>query len=165
MKNRTAGAIILLIGLVIGLIIYMFNRALSEIVLTSCSHGTSCPMWGKISFQTNISLVLMLVILGIGIYFVFAPSETKIITKVVKKNTKTKTPKKEYSASMRELNEEEKKVLQKIIGSDGTIFQSNLVEELNYPKAKVTRILDKLEGKGLVERKRRGMTNVVVLKR
>ena len=31
-------------------------------------------------------------------------------------------------------------------------------------KVKVTRILDKLEGRGLVERKRRGMTNVVMLK-
>ena len=32
-------------------------------------------------------------------------------------------------------------------------------------KVKITRILDKLEASGLVERKRRGMTNVVMAKR
>tara|TARA_Y100000310_G_scaffold79304_3_gene76019 strand:- start:11104 stop:11229 length:126 start_codon:yes stop_codon:yes gene_type:complete len=31
-------------------------------------------------------------------------------------------------------------------------------------KAKVSRIIDRLENKDIVERKRRGMTNVVVLK-
>jgi len=32
-------------------------------------------------------------------------------------------------------------------------------------KVKVSRILDKLEGKGLVETKTRGMTNVILLKK
>lgn len=31
-------------------------------------------------------------------------------------------------------------------------------------KVKVTRILDRLEGREIIERKRRGMTNVVILK-
>ena len=45
-----------------------------------------------------------------------------------------------------------------------TIFQSDLVEKTEFDKVKVSRILDKLEGRQLIERKRRGMTNVVVLK-
>jgi len=44
------------------------------------------------------------------------------------------------------------------------MFQSELVDENGYTKVKVTRILDKLEGRGLIERRRRGMTNVVILK-
>ena len=55
-------------------------------------------------------------------------------------------------------------ILKKLIESDGTIFQSTFVEELDFSKVKVTRLLDKLEGKGVLERKRRGMTNVVILK-
>ena len=47
--------------------------------------------------------------------------------------------------------------------SNGTIFQSDLVEKSDFSKVKVSRILDKLEGRQLIERKRRGMTNVVVL--
>ena len=37
-------------------------------------------------------------------------------------------------------------------------------QKTNFGKAKMTRIIDRLEGRGFVERKRRGMTNVVVLK-
>ena len=45
-----------------------------------------------------------------------------------------------------------------------TIFQADLIEKTGFGKAKMTRILDRLEGKGFVERKRRGMTNVVVIR-
>ena len=58
----------------------------------------------------------------------------------------------------------EKQIFEKIIESEGTIFQSDLVDKTGFTKVKVTRILDKLEGKKLIERKRRGMTNVVILK-
>ncbi|PIN91750.1 hypothetical protein COU61_01900 [Candidatus Pacearchaeota archaeon CG10_big_fil_rev_8_21_14_0_10_35_13] len=50
------------------------------------------------------------------------------------------------------------------IEGDGTLFQSDLVDKSGFDKVKVTRILDKLEGKGFIERKRRGMSNVVILK-
>ena len=38
------------------------------------------------------------------------------------------------------------------------------MERLNTGKVKITRLLDKLEAKDLIERKRRGMNNIVVLK-
>jgi uncharacterized membrane protein len=43
-------------------------------------------------------------------------------------------------------------------------MQSDIVNNTSLTKVKVTRLLDKLEGKGLVERRRRGMGNLVVLK-
>jgi uncharacterized membrane protein len=44
------------------------------------------------------------------------------------------------------------------------LFQAELIEKTDFNKVKVSRILDKLEGKGLIERRRRGMTNLVLLK-
>jgi uncharacterized membrane protein len=44
------------------------------------------------------------------------------------------------------------------------MFQSDLVEGTGMQKVKITRLLDRLEGLKLIERKRRGMTNVVILK-
>jgi uncharacterized membrane protein len=166
MKNRYVGYLIISLGAVIGIVTYMFNRALAEIVSTSCTHGPTCPMWSSINFQTNVSLVLMLVIIGIGVYLVFFGKEVEIVEKTVRKTVKVREekPKKDYSGIMKELDADERQVLQKVISSEGTVFQSHLVEELNLPKAKVTRILDRLEGKSLVERRRRGMTNVVILK-
>ena len=51
----------------------------------------------------------------------------------------------------------------KIIQENKTIFQAEIIEKTKLGKAKITRIIDRLEGKGFVERKRRGMTNIVVL--
>ena len=59
---------------------------------------------------------------------------------------------------------DEKKVYDAVAGAGGTIFQSELNEKAGMSKVKVTRILDKLEGKGLISRIRRGMTNVVIIK-
>jgi uncharacterized membrane protein len=166
MKNRYVGYLIIALGAVIGLIVYMFNQALSDIVGVSCSHGPTCTMWESISFQTNVSIVLMVIIICIGIYLVFFGKDIEIVEKIIHKTIRVKEekPKKDYSVAMKELDEEERATLTKVIDSDGTIFQSQIVEDLGYPKAKVTRILDKLEGKGLIERRRRGMTNVVILK-
>ena len=38
------------------------------------------------------------------------------------------------------------------------------MEKLNIGKVGITRLLDKLEAKQLIERKRRGMNNIVVLR-
>jgi len=62
------------------------------------------------------------------------------------------------------LEGEEKRIYELIGSSGGFIFQNELVEKSGMNKVKVTRLLDKLEAKRLVERKRRGMTNVVILK-
>jgi len=163
MKNRIVGLIIISIALLIGFIIYSFNKALTEIVSTSCSHGPECPMWGSINFHTNVSIGVMIFVLLIGLYLMFFGQDEKIIkqVKVVRKPDK----KTDYSIDKKGLSEEEKYVLDKLIEFEGSMLQSEIVEKTNYSKVKVTRILDKLEARGLIERKRRGMTNLVVLKR
>ncbi len=168
MKNKTVGTLIIIISVLIGFIIFSFNKALTDIVAASCSHGTSCPMWGTIEFQTNISIGIMTFVFLIGLYLVFFGEEEKIITKIktIRPQVETKKITKEkYRKAMSNLNKDERPVLEKIIEAEGTIFQSDLVEKTNFSKVKISRILDKLESRGLVERKRRGMTNVVVLKR
>jgi len=52
-----------------------------------------------------------------------------------------------------------------IITQDGAILQGELVTKSGMDKVKVSRILDKLEMQGLVERRRHGMSNLVVLKK
>lgn len=167
MKNRIVGFIVIGIAVLIGFIIFSFNRALTNIVNTACTHGPSCPMWGTIDFQTNVSIGIMIFVVVIGLYLIFFGKEEKVITKIktVKQQLESKKITKENSQKiLSKLNNDEKLVFGKIIESEGTIFQSDLVDKTKFTKVKVTRILDKLEGKGLIERKRRGMTNVVILK-
>ena len=85
------------------------------------------------------------------------PSE-KIIVKKVKERIQKK------KLDLSGLDKDEKKVIGILQRENGTMFQATLTEELGAGKVKITRILDKLEAKQLIERKRRGMNNVVVLK-
>jgi uncharacterized membrane protein len=58
----------------------------------------------------------------------------------------------------------DEQVLYKAIIDEGIINQSVLVEKTGLPKSNVSRALYGLESRGLIERRRRGMGNVVLLK-
>lgn len=160
MKNRVVGLIIAGFAILLGFMTWLYNRALTEIVNESCSHGPTCPMWGSIRFQTNISLAIISAVIVVGLYFIFFAKDESEIRKEIKPK---KIEKRDYSKVLAELSSEERHVMNKLIDSQGSLFQSDLVDETRT-KVKVTRILDRLEGKGLIERKRRGMTNIVLLK-
>lgn len=107
-----------------------------------------CPAHqGGTSWLITLSFALALLILAVGGYLTFAP------VKVEKK------PKK-----LPKLSGDEKKIYNIIKEHDGSIYQSELIKQSEFSKVKVTRILDGLEGKHVLERKRRGMTNVIILK-
>lgn len=158
MKNKYVGLLMIGISIIIGIIVFLFNNALTTIVNASCTHGTSCPMYGTINIQTYISLSLVGIIIIIGVILLLSKEERQIIVKKVKEK---KQPKK---IDVARLDKDEKVLVKIIADAQGTIFQSELVEKSGFDKVKVTRILDKLEGKQFIERKRRGMTNVVILK-
>jgi uncharacterized membrane protein len=63
-----------------------------------------------------------------------------------------------------DLRNGEKEIYEVVLESDGVAQQSTIVEETDFSKSHVSRKLDVLESRELVERKRRGMGNVVVLK-
>lgn len=61
------------------------------------------------------------------------------------------------------LSEDERRMYLELRGHGGEMFQRDLVALGIFSKAKVTRVLDKLEAKGLVVREAHGMTNRVRL--
>lgn len=164
MENRSVGFLMIGIAVLMAFIVFSFNTAMTEIVNASCSHGPSCPMWGTIDFQTNVSIAIIIFVVLTGVFLIFSKNE-KIIEKIVKPQIEvTKVSKENYEDIMKDLTESERQVFEIILDEDGTIFQSALVEKSGFSKVKVSRLLDKLEGKGLIDRRRRGMTNVVILK-
>ena len=64
---------------------------------------------------------------------------------------------------MRLLDEDERRMYLELRDHGGQMFQRDLVALRIFSKAKVTRVLDKLEAKGLVVREAHGMTNRVRL--
>lgn len=61
------------------------------------------------------------------------------------------------------LNEDERRMYLELRDHGGTMYQRDLVALGIFSKAKVTRVLDKLEAKGLIVREAHGMTNRVRL--
>lgn len=66
--------------------------------------------------------------------------------------------------ALKTLSENERKIYRLILDEEGITFQSDLVEASNMSKSAVSIVLDKLEAKGLIEKKKRGMGNVVIAK-
>jgi len=162
MENKYVGYLLFGVSVLIILIIFMYQNALTSFVDSSCTlaHGGEyCPMYDTISQQTYLALGIVGILILVSFILIFAKPQEKIILKT--KMVEKRLEKKKFDLS--ELKPEEKHVF-KIIRENKTIFQADLIEKTSFSKTKMSRIIDRLEGKGMVERKRRGMTNVVVLK-
>lgn len=61
------------------------------------------------------------------------------------------------------LANKEQEVYKTVLAADGVLPQSDIVSQTDLSKASVSRALDSLETKNLVERKRRGMGNMILL--
>jgi uncharacterized membrane protein len=66
-----------------------------------------------------------------------------------------------YAAVTDLLKRDEKKAFLLIAGANGEMLQNRLVEKMGLSKVKVTRILMRLEKKGLITRTRHGLTNKI----
>ncbi len=161
MENKKVGYLLLGISILFIIIIFLFNSALKDIVSVSCNeaHGTSCPMYDTITQQTFLALGITGLLIIVGLILIFSKPQEKVIVKT--KTIEKKPQKKKIDTSG--FRPEDKQIL-KIIQENKTIFQADIIEKTGFGKAKVSRIIDRLEGKGIVERRRRGMTNVVTLK-
>ncbi|WP_340097992.1 helix-turn-helix transcriptional regulator [Salinibaculum salinum] len=69
----------------------------------------------------------------------------------------------EWEETAERLVNNEQEIYEIILDADGVIAQSDIVEQTDLSKATVSRTLDSLETKNAVERKRRGMGNMVLL--
>jgi len=126
--------------------------------------GETCPMYSAIKYQTNISWIFITILLALSVYLIFFGQEKVEIIKKIREKVKISEKKKDYSKILPKLASEEKKLVNLILESKGAMFQSELVEKSGFDKVKVSRLLDRLEGQQIIERKRRGMTNIVILK-
>ncbi|WP_255190888.1 helix-turn-helix transcriptional regulator [Natronobeatus ordinarius] len=61
-------------------------------------------------------------------------------------------------------SENERTIYQLVLEHDGQLEQRKIVDQTDLSKATVSRTLDRLEMKGVLERRRRGVGNVVVLR-
>lgn len=156
MENKHVGFLIIGIAVVMAIIVLLFNSVLKDAIGLTCSHGPTCEMYTNVNVQTWISLSIVAVILIIGLVIIFTKPKEKIVIKKIQEKKK--------KLNLEGLDKEEKEVVKLIQEENGAMFQKTLMEKLGIGKVGMTRLLDKLEAKQIIERKRRGMNNIVVLR-
>ena len=159
MENKKVGWLIIAIGIAILAIVLIFNFSLKSITDSTCTHGSECTMYDTMNIQLGLSLAILAIVFAIGLYIMFSKPEERTIEKTIIKKVKEK--KKTIDTS--KLDAKEKATI-KLLQDHGATFQADLKEKLEIGKVGMTRLLDKLEAKQFIERKRRGMNNIVVLK-
>ena len=157
MENKHVGFMLLGIAALFIVVIFLFQGALTQIVSTSCSMEEEfCPMYDTITQQTYLALAIVGVLILIALILIFTKPKEKIIIKTIKE--------KKRKLNFEGLEQLEKSVVDLLQKDNGAMFQSTLMEKIGIGKVGITRLLDKLEAKQIIERKRRGMNNIVVLK-
>jgi uncharacterized membrane protein len=155
---RESGYALIAISIVLFFVMLSVTNELNSYLHESCNHplGEICPMNSELPVQSYAGFSLDFAIGGFGVFLVYKSRQGRRIES--EKNH-------DFERKLKELDGDEKKVFETIAGSDGVVFQSDIVEKTQFPKVKVTRILDRMEHKGLVERRRRGMSNIVLIKK
>lgn len=156
MENKQVGFLIVGIAVLMSVIVLIFNFTLKEITSESCDMGIECSMYSSITIQTFVGLSITAIIFVIGFIIIFTKPKEKIIIKSIREKKK--------KINLNGLDKKEREVVEILQRENGATFQSSLMEKLGIGKVGITRLLDKLEAKQIIERKRRGMNNIVVLR-
>jgi uncharacterized membrane protein len=158
LNNRTVGYFVIGFAVLLIVVLAAIKSGMDKRDVTLCADTqklnldmASCPV-----HTTNTGWYIMgafgisFFILAVGIYLVFMPQHAL---------EKSMQP-----VDLSKLEEDEKKVYEMLKAANGSMFQGEVIKQLGYTKVTVSRLIDKMEQKGVVERKRRGMANLVVLK-
>ncbi len=158
MENKKAGWLIVGIAVAMGVIVWIFNSLTQKVINENCIMETNCIMHETSSMQLWLGLSIIAIILAMGFYIMFSKPDEKVVVKKIKEKQKRKM------LDLSGLERDEKETI-KLLETEGkAMFQKDLMDKLGIGKVKMTRLLDKLEAKQFIIRKRRGMNNIVVLK-
>lgn len=151
--NKWLGLLIIAVSLILGGVIYSLYTQLLSSEMAECGCGSAvCPARNP-PIPVYLGITLVVILTGVGAYFLlFFPQSEPSINKA------------EWEKKLKTLKEEEKKIYQLLMNNDGVLFQSDLVQKSGMNKVKVSRTLDLMQSRGLLERRRQGMANVVILK-
>lgn len=164
MNLRHLGIFLVALALIFSLLTYLFKLQEDQHLQQAALGKGTCFINGECIYEERsfalylIAGAVSAVALALGLYLAVAGKRMGERKGEVRGSPRPK------DIDLSQLDAEEARVCQFITERKGSAFQSDLVRELGLSKVKVTRILDRLESLGILERKRRGMTNMVVLR-
>jgi len=167
-RNKAMMGVVAVLLLLFVAAIFFYNRTLNDLAASSCTEDASICPHAKVVGTQNLVIAVLVVVIAImagwllyNAYFAKPPAPAEAAP--AEQGAKA-SPAKKRKIAATELDSDEAKVVAIINEGSGSVYQSDILKKTGFSKVKVSRLLDRLEQKGLLERKRRGMTNLVVAK-
>jgi len=155
--SKGTGIVIIAMAVVIGALMLSITDQLGQSAQLSCQCEEGlCPMTGNLPVQSYIGFSMIGALVIFGSFIIFRSRHDDLASS---------RRKADMARNIKSLEKDEQALYQKIAESDGVVFQGDLVEQLGFSKVKVSRMLDRMEHRGLLEKRRRGMSNIIILKR
>jgi uncharacterized membrane protein len=162
-ENR--GILISAIVLIISVLLLIDRLLAQGPVQLILENGKAVPVEGASYFSLNEVLLFIIAawLGGMSFLYIILSSKEKEIP--ISEQIETTIPEKKSAAMVAAdiLDGDEKILFQKIVENDG-LLQRELILNTDFSEPKVSRLLDRLERRGLIIRKRDGMGNRVMLK-
>ena len=161
-ENRTMMGVVIALLVLFAVAIFFYNRTLNDLASGMCTDSAAtCPHEKVVEVQNVIIAVLMLVILVLATWIFL---QMKKSPQAEKAGSDKPARAQQRKVNISELDTDEKRIISLLQERQGSVFQSDVIKLTGFSKVKVSRILDRMEHNGLIERKRRGMANLVVLR-
>ena len=163
-ENR--GILISAIVLIISELLLMDRLLAQGPVQLILENGKAVPVEGASYFSLNEVLLFIIAAWLGGMSFLYIILSSKEKETPGSKQIEITVPENKNAAMVAAdiLDGDEKILFQKIVDNDG-LLQRELILDTDFSEPKVSRLLDKLERRGLIIRKRDGMGNRVMLRK
>lgn len=161
---ETRGILISAIVLIISVLLLIDRLLAQGPVQLILENGKAVPVEGASYFSLNEVLLFIIAawLGGMSFWHIILSSKEKETPRSEQIETGITENKSTMAADI--LDGDEKILFQKILDNDG-LLQKELILNTDFSEPKVSRLLDKLERRGLIIRKRDGMGNRVMLKK
>ncbi len=157
--NKKWGVVIVSLSIILLVLLFFLKVDMDKRAELLCKEVHPTDGTGQCIAHSGIGT--WLITLAAGIVFLFLVVGLALVFLPYFK----KEEKQEFrEVDVSKLDEDERIVYEILKKSTGSVYQTDIIKETGYSKVKVTRILDKMELGQIIERKRRGMTNIIVLK-
>ena len=162
-NTKLIGIGLICLAVILGLLLIVVKINFDSQAVFLCEAVQADPTLEMKDCPAHTSSIPWLLIIAFGIAFLMLGAGIYLLVSQKKPTITTKNITKEIDIST--LNDDEKKIYLYIKEKGGSAYQSEIIKATEINKVKMTRILDSMEhDHRLVERKRRGMTNIDVLK-
>jgi uncharacterized membrane protein len=156
-KNSLIALGLSIVAVILILLMTSFNAKVADLVCDCINHesGQNCPFRGTLPIEVYLDYTLSASLILMAAYLFVSDQRALKLSSMSERRWERVT-----SA----LRGDEKTIYNLIASTDGVMFQSDIVKNTQFPKARVSRVLNGLEARNLLERRRSGMSNVIVLK-